>query len=120
MTYTTQEDRERIAANQFSGTHGGDFDRRLIGARGLVQEMQGAGILPERMSDNRFSAIALWIAAGMKAAVEDGLTEGSVTVQIPPVYTWGCSTHGYAIDGYEIGSRNVRRLATISRAGATK
>ena len=73
--YHTEEQVEGIAAELFA-TPGNYFklsDRRRIVARGLVQQMRANGLLPERMSDKRFSQIADYIAAGMKAAVKDAM-----------------------------------------------
>ena len=72
--YNTQEQVEGIAAEQFATlpeSYTKPFDRRMVAARGLVQQMQDNGVLPERMSDERFYQIANYIAAGMKAAVID-------------------------------------------------
>ena len=74
--YHTQEQVEGIAAEQFvtlPGSYTELSDRRRVVARGLVQQMQANGLLPERMSDKRFSQIADYIAAGMKAAVRDAM-----------------------------------------------
>ena len=72
--YHTQGQVEGIAAEQFATlpeSYTKPFDRRRVVARGLIQQMQANGLLPERMSDKRFSQIANYIAAGMKAAVID-------------------------------------------------
>ena len=76
--YMNQEDREDVAAKMFStlpAEYTRDSSRRLTSARGLVQAMQANGVLPQNMSEARFSLVAEWIAAGMKASADDYVTK---------------------------------------------